>query len=105
MPSFLPLLAGLSALPALGYAQSASLSTSASASASPTSTYSQSDVPTGTPIPGNYGGAYRPQVHFTPPQGFMNDPNGMFKDADGVYHLYYQCMFYHRSLLYRNCRH
>jgi len=22
----------------------------------------------------------------------MNDPNGMFVDAEGVYHLYYQCM-------------
>lgn len=25
-------------------------------------------VPTGTPIPGDYNGAYRPQVHFSPPQ-------------------------------------
>ncbi|KAH7071110.1 invertase precursor [Paraphoma chrysanthemicola] len=55
-----------------------------------TSTYSQSDVPTGTAIPGNYDGAYRPQVHYSPPQGFMNDPNGMFVDEDGIYHLYYQ---------------
>ena len=47
-------------------------------------------VPTGSPIPGNYTGDYRPQVHFSPPQGFMNDPNGMFRDADGVWHLYYQ---------------
>ncbi|KAF2195822.1 glycoside hydrolase family 32 protein [Zopfia rhizophila CBS 207.26] len=57
---------------------------------SATSTYSQSDVPTGTPLPGNYVGPLRPQVHFSPPQGFMNDPNGMFLDADGLYHLYYQ---------------
>ncbi|KAF2011946.1 glycoside hydrolase family 32 protein [Aaosphaeria arxii CBS 175.79] len=55
-----------------------------------TTTYSQSNVPTGTPLPGNYGGPLRPQVHFSPPQGFMNDPNGMFVDADGLYHLYYQ---------------
>ncbi|KAF2795971.1 glycoside hydrolase family 32 protein [Melanomma pulvis-pyrius CBS 109.77] len=54
------------------------------------STYSQSNVPTGTPLTGNYGGPLRPQVHFSPPQGFMNDPNGMFVDADGLYHLYYQ---------------
>ncbi|KAI5246161.1 hypothetical protein E4T43_02863 [Aureobasidium subglaciale] len=47
-------------------------------------------APTGTPVPGDYSGALRPQVHFSPPQGFMNDPNGLFKDADGVYHVYYQ---------------
>lgn len=57
-----------------------------------TSTYSQSNVPTGTPIAGNYNDEYRPQVHFSPPKGFMNDPNGMFVDSDGLYHLYYQCM-------------
>ncbi|KAF2730890.1 hypothetical protein EJ04DRAFT_472948, partial [Polyplosphaeria fusca] len=55
-----------------------------------TSTYSQSNVPTGTPVAGNYGGPLRPQVHFSPPKGFMNDPNGMFVDAAGLYHLYYQ---------------
>ncbi|PTD12988.1 Extracellular exo-inulinase [Fusarium culmorum] len=47
-------------------------------------------VPTGTPIAGNYNGTYRPQVHFSPPEHFMNDPNGMFRDADGLWHLYYQ---------------
>ncbi|RGP64441.1 beta-fructofuranosidase [Fusarium longipes] len=47
-------------------------------------------VPTGTPIVGDYNGTYRPQVHFSPPQHFMNDPNGMFRDADGLWHLYYQ---------------
>ncbi|KAG8676458.1 Invertase [Fusarium poae] len=47
-------------------------------------------VPTGTPISGDYNGTYRPQVHFSPPQHFMNDPNGMFRDADGLWHLYYQ---------------
>ncbi|KAF4337393.1 beta-fructofuranosidase [Fusarium beomiforme] len=47
-------------------------------------------VPTGTPITGDYNGTYRPQVHFSPPQHFMNDPNGMFRDADGLWHLYYQ---------------
>jgi len=57
----------------------------------PSSTYRQHDVPTGVPIPGYYAGNLRPQVHFSPPKGFMNDPNGMFIDAEGVYHLYYQC--------------
>ena len=50
---------------------------------------SQEAVPTGA-ISGNYSGLYRPQIHFTPPKGFMNDPNGMFQDANGTYHLYYQ---------------
>ena len=36
------------------------------------STYIEPDVPTGTPISGNYGGALRPQIHFSPPQHFMN---------------------------------
>lgn len=56
-----------------------------------TPTYVESMVPTGTPIPGNYTGSLRPQIHFSPPQNFMNDPNGMFVDSDGVWHLYYQC--------------
>ncbi len=32
---------------------------------------------------------YRPNFHFTPQKGWMNDPNGMFY-LDGTYHLYYQ---------------
>ncbi|KAI4217220.1 MAG: hypothetical protein LQ351_000529 [Letrouitia transgressa] len=55
-----------------------------------TPSYVQPSVPTGVPIQGNYTGALRPQVHYSPPRGFMNDPNGMFKDAAGTYHLYYQ---------------
>ncbi|CAD6442833.1 bcbd8b76-1128-4faa-b49a-80b482ad6c17 [Sclerotinia trifoliorum] len=47
-------------------------------------------VPTDAPIPGDYTGALRPQIHYSPPKDFMNDPNGLFRDADGVYHVYYQ---------------
>ena len=49
-------------------------------------------VPTDAPIPGNYAGTLRPQIHFSPPAKFMNDPNGLFIDAEGTYHLYYQCV-------------
>ncbi|KAL8839709.1 MAG: hypothetical protein Q9176_004316 [Flavoplaca citrina] len=55
-----------------------------------TSQYVDPSVPTGTPVSGDYTGALRPQIHYSPPTGFMNDPNGMFLDAEGVYHLYYQ---------------
>ncbi|KAL8823844.1 MAG: hypothetical protein Q9191_005501 [Dirinaria sp. TL-2023a] len=59
-------------------------------SQSATSSYVESAVPTGTPVPGDYTGPLRPQIHFSPPKEFMNDPNGMFVDANGTYHLYYQ---------------
>ena len=48
-------------------------------------------VPHGTPIAGNYTGQYRPQIHYSPPVNFMNDPNGLFRDDNGTWHLYYQC--------------
>ncbi|KAG6182015.1 hypothetical protein E4U36_003620 [Claviceps purpurea] len=41
-------------------------------------------------VVGDYTGALRPQIHYSPPKGFMNDPNGMFRDADGLWHYYYQ---------------
>ncbi|KAG7005833.1 invertase 2 [Physcia stellaris] len=71
-------LLALSAIASLAEAQSA------------TSTYVETAVPTGTPIPGDYTGALRPQIHYSPPTNFMNDPNGMFVDSNGTYHLYYQ---------------
>ena len=47
----------------------------------------------------DYSGPLRPQVHFSPPQGFMNDPNGMFYDTKrSIYHLYYQCKWSSPSL-------
>ncbi len=36
-----------------------------------------------------YQEAYRPQVHFSPASGWMNDPNGLIQ-VNGVFHLFYQ---------------
>ena len=38
---------------------------------------------------GPYAEAHRPQIHFSPPENWMNDPNGMVFHS-GVYHLFYQ---------------
>lgn len=38
---------------------------------------------------GYYKEQYRPQIHFSPPAHWMNDPNGMVY-INGTYHLFYQ---------------
>lgn len=37
----------------------------------------------------SYQEKYRPQIHFTPAEHWMNDPNGMVY-YEGEYHLFYQ---------------
>ncbi|MBQ7442089.1 MAG: glycoside hydrolase family 32 protein [Prevotella sp.] len=54
----------------------------------------QSEEPTNpdkpvTPPSSGYKEQYRPQIHFTPAQNWINDPNGMVY-VDGTYHLFYQ---------------
>ncbi|MFB8146559.1 GH32 C-terminal domain-containing protein [Microbacterium sp. NPDC056003] len=44
-------------------------------------------APASATTPGDQ--AYRPGVHFTPAENWMNDPNGMVY-VDGTYHLYFQ---------------
>lgn len=46
------------------------LASSVTAQPSPTA-YVEPTVPTGKPIAGDYRGALRPQIHFSPPKDFM----------------------------------
>jgi beta-fructofuranosidase len=82
MPSHLSVFAAIGGLLTFGHAQDSSNTSTASfgvtsvvtetVSATSTSTYSQSDVPTGISLPGDYDEPLRPQVHFSPPVGFMS---------------------------------
>ncbi|AAS53900.1 AFR529Wp [Eremothecium gossypii ATCC 10895] len=48
-------------------------------------------TPTALPEEPLNGTAYRPIMHATPSQGWMNDPNGLWYDTkEEVYHVYYQ---------------
>ncbi|MDP9904658.1 glycoside hydrolase family 32 protein [Arthrobacter bambusae] len=45
---------------------------------------------TGSPLPETFADeAYRPRLHFSAPDTWINDPNGLVY-ADGLYHLFYQ---------------
>ena len=32
----------------------------------------------------------KPRFHITGASGWINDPNGMFQNKDGIYHVFYQ---------------
>ena len=53
------------------------------------STYVETGVPTGTPIAGDYSGALRPQIHFSPPKVcnkmYHLTGNGLMYSGLGVY--------------------
>ncbi|XP_031631695.1 uncharacterized protein LOC116345985 [Contarinia nasturtii] len=37
-----------------------------------------------------YDEVYRPQLHYSPPKGWLSDPNGLIY-GNGIYHMFHQC--------------
>ena len=53
-----------------------------------------------------YGLENRPQFHYTPPYGYMNDPNGLlYNAATGEYHLFYQAYPYSQDSVIKHWGH
>ena len=48
------------------------------------SAYVEPTVPTGKPIQGDYNGALRPQIHYSPPIDFMVSRYGPKTDSDPI---------------------
>ena len=68
----------------LSLAHYAQAQSSSSSSVEPT-------VPTGTPIPGDYSGALRPQIHYSPPIDFMVSRYRLKTELDPVSKLPADC--------------
>ena len=47
-------------------------------------------VPMGVPIIADYTVNLRPQVLFSEPHIFMNDPKGLFRDDEGLWYLHHR---------------
>ncbi|TID25906.1 glycoside hydrolase family protein [Venturia nashicola] len=64
---------------------------------SPLPSFSDSNVDRNTHL--------RPRIHFTPDRHWMNDPNGLFVDANNLWHLYYQCKLKFAPSVFSIARH